>query len=75
MSRDDLLEAALSPHRDRDAEGRLRNSPAWWDLDPASRARLFELQLLQRGLEQALDDEGVSATARAMLRRILSGPA
>jgi hypothetical protein len=70
MNRDVLLEAALASHRDRDAEGRLRNAPAWWDLDPAAREQLFALQIEQRALERAIDADGWSTTVRAVLRAI-----
>lgn len=75
MSREDrerdlLIEAAASAHRERDTTGRILPSPAWLDLAPADRDAAFERQLEARWLEAALDPEGLSTTARAVLDRL-----
>src|SRR5262249_34077865 len=48
----------------------VRSHPAWADLDPAGRLEVYEVSRLLRRLEAALDPEGLSTTARAVLRRI-----
>ena len=73
MSRDRndiLIEQAASAFRERDAGGRIQPSPAWWDLAPAGRDALFEVQLESRIIESALDPRGLSATVRSVLARI-----
>jgi len=44
--------------------------PAWHDLGPAARERAFERALALRVAEAALDPDGLSTTARAVLARI-----
>jgi hypothetical protein len=69
--REALVEAAASAHRGRDArDGRVRTSPAWLDLDAAGREEAFEAAARARKIEAALDGEGLSSTARAVLARI-----
>ncbi len=65
-----LISQALSAHRERDAEGRIVPNAAWLDLDDAGRDALFDAALAQRKLERALDSDGLSSTARAVLQRI-----
>ncbi len=65
-----LIEAAVTAYRARDAAGTIRCSPAWRDLDPTDREIAFDLQLESRLLERALDPDGLSATARAVLARM-----
>jgi hypothetical protein len=67
--RERLIEEAASAWRPRGTEG-MRPHPAWADLDPAARREAFELARTQRRLEAALDAEGLSTTARAVLARI-----
>ncbi|MDB4953364.1 MAG: hypothetical protein JWO36_933 [Myxococcales bacterium] len=43
---------------------------AWHDLDAAGRKRAFELSRALRPLEAALDPDGLSTTARAVLARL-----
>ena len=43
---------------------------AWHDLDAAGRKRAFELARALRPLEAALDGDGLSTTARAVLARL-----
>jgi len=62
--------AACSAWRPRDPRGGLRFHPAWHDLDASGREAVFEATLGLRELEAALDPEGLSTTARAVLTRI-----
>jgi len=64
------LEAATAAFRERDVSGRIQPSPAWWDLSPEDRERLFQRQVEARLVEAAVDPEGLSSTARAVLGRI-----
>jgi hypothetical protein len=68
--RDALVEAAATPYRERDAEGRVVPPPAWWDLSPEAREELFRRQLLNRVMERAADPRGWSCTVKAVLYRI-----
>ncbi len=72
MTRDEelLVEQVTSAHRRRRADGSVQSHPAWHDLDEAGRREAFEETLLQRKLEAAIDAEGLSTTARALLGRI-----
>jgi len=65
-----LIEAAASAFRERGADGAIRTSPAWHDLDDDGRRRAFEAARVQRALEAAMDPEGLSSTARAVLGRL-----
>ena len=67
--RERLIEEAAGAWRARGADG-VRPHPAWADLDPAGRREAFDLARVQRRLEAALDAEGLSTTARAVLARI-----
>ena len=69
--REVLVELAAGAHRDRDARsGEVRPHPAWLDLDEAGRIEAFEVARRARAIEAALDPEGLSTTARAVLARI-----
>ena len=48
----------------------LRYHPAWHDLDADARTRAFDLSRVLRPLEAALDPDGLSTTARAVLRKL-----
>jgi hypothetical protein len=48
----------------------LRYHPAWHDLDATARVRAFDLAAAMRPLEAALDPDGLSSTARAVLARL-----
>ena len=65
-----VMERALSSFRERDALGRIRWAPAWYDLSERDRAALYEESLVARRLEAALDGDGLSTTARTVLDRI-----
>lgn len=68
--RDLLIERVVSAHRSRTASGRVLPAAAWRDLAPADREAAAEEAEVQRRLEAALDHEGLSSTARAVLDRI-----
>ena len=67
--RERLVEEAVSAWRPA-ASGEPRPHPAWADLDAAGRLEVFAVTRLQRRIESALDAEGLSSTARAVLARI-----
>ena len=68
-----LVEQVASAYRPpARAHEALRYHPAWHDLDAAARARAFDLASALRPLEAALDPEGLSTTARAVLQKIVS---
>ena len=70
--RDTLVEEAAGAFRARDPHGRIIACPAWHDLDEAGRDEAFTVAARSRALEAALDPEGLSTTARAVLARILA---
>lgn len=70
---EELIEAALSAWRPRAPGGRVLPSPAWADLEPAARRRVFDQTLRARSMEQAMDPQGLSTTAHAILERIGKG--
>ena len=63
-----LVEEVAGAHRP-EPKGTLRYSPAWHDLDDAGRVRAYELARALRKIEAALDPDGLSSTARAVLAR------
>jgi hypothetical protein len=65
-----LVEQVTSAWRPRRPGGGVRSHPAWHDLDADGRREAFEATRLARRLEAALDGEGLSTTARAVLERI-----
>ena len=67
-----LVEAAAGAHRSRGADGGVRAHPAWHDLDAAGRREAFEVAAELRAVEAALDPQGLSTTAHAVLARIRS---
>lgn len=69
-----LIEAVCSPFRERDPFGRILASPSFRDLSPADRDTAFDAQLAARRIERALDGDGLSGTARAVLARARSVP-
>ena len=64
-----LVEQVASAARPRPLVS-LRYHPAWHDLDEEARMRAFELAHALRKVEAALDPEGLSTTARAVLSRL-----
>lgn len=65
-----LIEAACTAHRDRAVDGTIQFHPAWYDLDAGGRRVAFERALRTRVIESALDPDGLSTTARAVLARL-----
>jgi hypothetical protein len=70
---DELVEAAAGAFRERGVNGDVRFAPAWWDLDEAGRRQAFEAACLNRVIEGALDPQGLSSTARAVVARLRRG--
>ena len=70
---DGLLEAVISPHRQRDPEGRPMPPPEWWDLPPEALDRAYREALQARIIEKGLDARGRSGTVRAVMARITGG--
>lgn len=70
--REGLLEEVVSAFRERDPHGAIKASPAFFDLAEADRERAFEEALTARAMEAALHPQGLSSTARAVLRVIRS---
>lgn len=68
-----LVEEAASAHRPLDPRGRVQTSPAHADLDEDGRREAYEVAVTMRRLEAAIDPEGLSTTARAVLRAIRQG--
>lgn len=64
-----LIAAVTSAHRERDPR-ELVFHPAWHDLDEDARERAFDETARLRAMEAAIDPEGLSTTARAVLARI-----
>ena len=73
MDDESLIEQLSSAHRERNQHGEVRFSPAFYDLTPEKRQDAFERARVLRKLEAALDAQGLSSTARAVLERILAG--
>ena len=71
--RERLIEQVVSAWRPRDREGGPIAHPAWHDLDEGARVEAFERTRRARAMEAALDPEGLSPTARAVLSRIRGG--
>jgi hypothetical protein len=65
-----LVEQVVSAHRRRRADGSIQSHHAWHDLDADGRRAAFDETVRQRQLESAIDSNGLSTTARAVLERI-----
>jgi hypothetical protein len=65
-----LIEAVTTAWRPRSPSGEIRPHPAWSDLDSAGRLEAYEATRTLRRLEAALDPEGRTSTARAVLARL-----
>lgn len=65
-----LLDAVGSARRESDLDGNLTALPAWHDLDEAGLVEAAERAAELRRIEAALDPEGLSSTARAVMARI-----
>ncbi|MEQ1571438.1 MAG: hypothetical protein ABMA64_37775 [Myxococcota bacterium] len=65
-----LIEQVVSAYRERSGRGEIRSAPAWHDLDEAGRVAAFDRTVAARRLEAAVDPDGLSSTARAVLARL-----
>ncbi|HWB75510.1 MAG TPA: hypothetical protein VG755_11160 [Nannocystaceae bacterium] len=65
-----LVEQAAAAWRPTAIDGTIRSHPAWYDLDDAGRREAFALATVTRTLEAALDPDGLSTTAKAVLAKI-----
>ena len=65
-----VVEATTTAFRGTDPRGGLQFHPAWYDLDDAGKLAAFEATVRARRLEVALDPDGLSTTARAVLARV-----
>lgn len=65
-----LIESATTAWRPRSRDGGLSAHPAWHDLDENGRRQAYEATLELRAMEAALNPDGLSTTARAVLQRI-----
>jgi hypothetical protein len=70
--RDPSIDAVTTAWRPRDPVGTVRAHPAWHDLDAEGREEAYEATRVLRAMEAALDQQGLSTTAKAVLRRIQS---
>ena len=68
-----LVEQVTTAFRARDPDGAIRTAPAWHDLSASGREAAFRATVALRRLEAALDPEGLSTTARAVLARVKGG--
>lgn len=65
-----LVEEVAGAFRSRSLDGDLRAHPSWHDLDEAGREEAYRVAITMRRMEAALDPEGLSTTAHAILARI-----
>jgi hypothetical protein len=65
-----LIEQAAAAWRPTTLDDGVGSHPAWHDLDADGRREAFARATVMRRLEAALDPDGLSTTARAVLARI-----
>jgi hypothetical protein len=70
VNRDILIEQAAAAFRDSGPRGEPQGHRAFHDLDAAGRQAAFDAAYQLRQIEMALDPEGLSSTARAILARL-----
>ncbi len=71
MNDEELIEQVAGAYRPP-SRNELRYHPSWHDLDDAGREAAYERARSLRVMEAALDPQGLSTTARAVLARIRS---
>ena len=64
-----LVEEAAGAYRPT-RDGGVGSHPAWHDLDAGAREQAFDIAVANRQLEAALDPQGLSTTAHAVMDRI-----
>jgi len=69
-SREALIEQAAGAWRPVRLDGGVASLPAWHDLDEAGRREAFLVARRSRRVEAALDEDGLSSTARAVPARL-----
>lgn len=72
--RDELIEQAAAAWRPTTLDAGVGWHPAWHDLDEDGRREAFARATVMRRLEAALDPDGMSTTAKAVLARIRRDP-
>ena len=70
--REELITEALTAHRET-LRYRILPHRSWMDLDDVGREQLFEDTVTVRSMEAALDSDGLSTTAHAVLAKIRTG--
>lgn len=70
QEREILIERVTGAWRPRDLDGGIRSHPAWHDLDDGGRDEAHRITTRVRAMEAALDPDGLSSTAKAVLARI-----
>lgn len=65
-----ILEQVTSAARGRDVHGAVQAHPAWHDLPLEERETAYRETVKLRAMEAALDPQGLSTTAKAVLARI-----
>ena len=70
MTREELIELAAAAWRPDRPGGGVGTHSAWHDLDDEGRQEAWRRARQDRLIEAALDPEGLSSTARAVLARI-----
>jgi len=68
--RERLIEETVSAWRPRTPDGRIAAHPSWADLPEDDRVRAYDEMVRARALESLIDRDGLSTSARAVLRRI-----
>jgi len=70
VTREEQIESAATAYRETRADSSIVDSPAWHDLDEEGRVLAHTRAAALRRLEAALDPDGLSTMARALLQKI-----
>jgi hypothetical protein len=65
--RDFLIEQVCASWRPRDLNGAIQGHPSWFDLSEEDRQLAYEATFELRRIEAALQPEGLSTTAQAVM--------